>query len=739
MSLTWKKQTLTLEHRGPAEHILVSSDSMAKLAYGAVDIVSLETLEPRDKVDLPGAVNFRRGAQLAIDNHRVATLDDGQISIRVVESIGDLPRIVAIDGARTVVESAETLHVLAPGASPVCISSPGSFRAGVQADMSGRHVVVANHEGIAAYVVTDRSEVAQVETPADFELHYDISVAVREDVLFVFAPGDVTSGQGIDPTEGATGGTQGAILVFAFQDGTWRFRHRIKGTVDQDRPYGRFFHAGPGLLAVPREDKKLDVFEVSPAGDVVLSKVFAKGHYWHGAGFGANVIVVANGRPSSFDVWRGRPKARKGKKSDKPKPGATKAATIPDVVRRLPERGSLGGAIAHLEKLATQCTTRRAFAQLCDKAAEAWERNARELEAALPQLDAALGDLGADSRSISAVFRYPDAPGWIQLARSAHFDSDYGDPKGEYAEMGRCPLPPHLRRLTIEHNRLRGNHVQAMLSGPYLSELEVLQLLGRIGDKGAKAIAKAELPRLRLLALYNNEIGLGGVQAILASRGLPELRALDLRFNNRTAKLRGAFATAAPFGLTELRVQGCSLTDEDVVDIAQHGPELECLELRANRLGADTYETLASIASLREVHIDLATPPPRGFAARMRTLEVGAQDLGWSEADLADLVSDATGLERLVLRGRLESLGPLREASALRELVLDRVPEEVSLDPLTDLPSLRVLGIDHAESVVSRFPEALAHLERPGPASPPTQAPWVPLGPSSWGNWVQRR
>ena len=730
MTLTWKKQTFTIEHRGIVEQIVATDEAIGLLVRGRLDLVSVQTLQPIARVEVGGNVNFRRHAQLVLDNDRIATLGAAGVATREIERIDTAGRVLAVDGERVLVEGEDALYLVGSGSgAAIRLPAHPSLRGGVQADISGRHVVLGNHEGVRAYVVDGSAESVEINGPPGFQHDFSMSLAVRGDVLFVYAPKDGIAGQGTDPPEGASGGSPGALLVYGFEAGAWRFRHRIKATVKQTDPYGRFFMAGPGLLAIPRQDKKLDVFEVSPQGDVSLSKVFAKGHYWQAAAVTSNTIIVPNGKPSSVDVWRGQPKAAK---SGKPKKAS--APALSEVVRHLPEVGRIDDALVHLKKLATQCSSRRTFTELCKKAKTAWETNARQFEAALPELDAAMGELDDGARSISHVFHYPDAPGWIGLARSAHFDSTYGDPKGGYAEMGRCPLPPHFRRLTIEHAKLRGNHVEAMLAGAYLRELAVLVLTGRIGDKGAKAIARTELPRLRALHLHNNEIGAGGVRALCSSKALPGLQRLDLRHNSirsSSTKLHGAFEGSEGLQLRELGVHGCSLRDDDLQGIVERGAKLESLDLRGNSLSADAYELVASLPALREVRIGLATPPPEGFASRLVALEVGDYNATWSEAMLESLLADAGKLERLVLHGSIESIVPLTRATGLCELLLDGVPDGVSLEPLADLPALRVFGAGDPASVAPRIPDAL-RLERPAKEYPPTQGPWVPEAPSTW-------
>jgi hypothetical protein len=729
MALTWKKQTVSLAHRGQRLGLLCGTHTFGVVQSGRAELLSLETLASVGELELQGDIDFRRGSQLVLTDGRVVTAGQEALAIRTFERPSESARVLAVDGDRALLQDDDGLYVVGSGDTVQLPPHDKLWGAHRQADLSGRHVVLGNTDGLKAYRVDEGGSPVTIEVPPGFAADYHTSVAVQGDVMFVYDAKDTTAGEGIDPAPSEGTGTKGAMLVFGFEDGTWKLRHRLKPTVKEDE-YGRFFQLGEGLLSIRRKDKKLDVFEVSPQGGIALSKSFAKGHYWNDVALGASVLVVPNGKPSSYDVWRGTPK---GKKKSNAK--AKAKPVVPDVVRRLPNEGSIDDLLPQLEALAKDCTSRQAFGALLKEAEKAWKTNALELEAALPRLDAALGELDFASRSLQFT-DYPDAPGWIGLARSGHFDSEYANPKDSYAEMGRCPLPPHFRRLSVESAKLRGGHVEGMLAGRYLSELEMLMLTGRIGDKGAKAIAAANLPKLQTLDLRHNAIGPAGVKALLTSETLSALHTLGLHYNERdtrSTKLHGAFAGTSPIRLRGLRVDSCGLRDEDVRDIVTRGRDLEHLDLRANKITPEIYAALAELPALTELRIGLAEPPPAGFGDTLQVLDVGYPPTRWTEAALAQLVAGAPNLESLTLHGTIESFKPLAEARKLQHLDVSAVvPDEVSFDPLAEVSTLETLGFSIAGSFAARIPDSLGHLRPPALLHAPTLAPYVPLTMATW-------
>jgi hypothetical protein len=94
--------------------------------------------------------------------------------------------------------------------------------------------------------------------------------------------------------------------------------------------------------------------------------------------------------------------------------------------------------------------------------------------------------------------------------------------------------PDLFRRAPILHLQLKALApvTRAVLSSPHLARLRSLDLSrGDLGDEGVALLASCDLPNLRWLNLDFNNIGRSGLDALCASRSLPRLAYVSLMSN----------------------------------------------------------------------------------------------------------------------------------------------------------------------------------------------------------------
>jgi hypothetical protein len=115
----------------------------------------------------------------------------------------------------------------------------------------------------------------------------------------------------------------------------------------------------------------------------------------------------------------------------------------------------------------------------------------------------------------------------------------------EIIALAAAPALSRVTKLILTANRIGDRGVQALVSSPYLANLKSLSLDGiqsggsicsnEITDAGSQALAGcAHLANLEQLDLAFNRIGDAGARALAASPFLHRLRALDLRDNQIT-------------------------------------------------------------------------------------------------------------------------------------------------------------------------------------------------------------
>jgi uncharacterized protein (TIGR02996 family) len=168
-----------------------------------------------------------------------------------------------------------------------------------------------------------------------------------------------------------------------------------------------------------------------------------------------------------------------------------------------------------------------------------------------------------------------------------------------------------LRSLDLGYNLLTGDLVKPLAHSPHLAELRNLNLAcNPLGNVGAFALAEAPLCRLSELYLYRTQMGVAGLEAILAAQGWPGFTVLDLHSN--PLFVEGALAVArspraAP--LLSLDLSDTQSHDGGARALADspHLGNLRYLSLCHYRLTDAGAEALASARSLHALEeLDLS-------------------------------------------------------------------------------------------------------------------------------------
>jgi uncharacterized protein (TIGR02996 family) len=215
-------------------------------------------------------------------------------------------------------------------------------------------------------------------------------------------------------------------------------------------------------------------------------------------------------------------------------------------------------------------------------------------------------------------------------------------------ELARSDVFTRLKRLGLASTHVSDDAVKALVSGPVARQLEALDLTSNtIRISGAEYLARGDLQNLKILLLSGTGLGNGGVEALAASRRLPQLHKLDLSENSLDVKSARALAGCSRLaGLRRLNLAGNSIRSDGAVALARsrHLRQLERLQLRSNGIG----ETGA------------AEFGKAGFLDSMEYLELSGNSLG--EAGLRSILqSRPTRLEFLLLGTDELDDGAMRE------------------------------------------------------------------------------
>src|SRR5262249_12466726 len=130
-----------------------------------------------------------------------------------------------------------------------------------------------------------------------------------------------------------------------------------------------------------------------------------------------------------------------------------------------------------------------------------------------------------------------------------------------------CPHLAAFPLLQIGRWSLNRGGLDALLSSPHLANVVGLDLTGNsIEDKGALALASANLPRLAELRLRDTEITPDGVQAIVSSASLGNLTHLNL---SRSSFPKNSIAPA----LTAFRLPRLTVLSMGIWDVGINGAQ----------------------------------------------------------------------------------------------------------------------------------------------------------------------
>jgi uncharacterized protein (TIGR02996 family) len=226
----------------------------------------------------------------------------------------------------------------------------------------------------------------------------------------------------------------------------------------------------------------------------------------------------------------------------------------------------------------------------------------------------------------------------------------------EVEALGRVPVLGQLTDLDLSENEIGLGGVQTLLASPLVAGLTNLQLngVGELGADGGHAFASAShLRRLAGLSLYWAGLGPEGVAALAGAAHLGSLRRLHLNENGLGDEAVREIARAPHWaGLTDLNLALNEIGPEGVRHLACSPiwPNLTRLALGDNELD-EGAKALADSSALKSLWFADSTLGPRGARAlatksfpRLETLELCFSRLG------------DKGLGHLLSRGRFPRL-----------------------------------------------------------------------------------
>jgi uncharacterized protein (TIGR02996 family) len=188
-----------------------------------------------------------------------------------------------------------------------------------------------------------------------------------------------------------------------------------------------------------------------------------------------------------------------------------------------------------------------------------------------------------------------------------------------WRELARCPRLDQLRILDLRENNLTGADLEALATAPLSRSVrELILTLNRgLGDRGALALAGAEMPALRSLRLGACRIESAGASAMACASWLPHIERLELDMNDLRAG--GADLLAGLRDIEVLRLDHCNLLGKSCCLALANNPHLgrlRHLDLRVSALGPDLASALASnstLGNLRELELDHTRLGDRGL------------------------------------------------------------------------------------------------------------------------------
>lgn len=224
-------------------------------------------------------------------------------------------------------------------------------------------------------------------------------------------------------------------------------------------------------------------------------------------------------------------------------------------------------------------------------------------------------------------------------------------------QLARDPAYTALEVLDLWGNKLSAKALAVLLKRPptALRELQIVD--NNIGVEGAKRLAEVlpALPKLELLNLRHNELGVAGLAQVLGAK-LDKLRWLGLRDNQLGVEGATLLGERSLPSLEVLHIGANELGDAGMVALAPLLGRL--IELRSgdNRLGADAMAAIARAERLTILDVERNLCGPEGARAlassraSLRELDLYYNRIGPEGAQALFGEREHPQLERLQLR-----------------------------------------------------------------------------------------
>ncbi|CCQ89446.1 hypothetical protein NITGR_1050009 [Nitrospina gracilis 3/211] len=200
-----------------------------------------------------------------------------------------------------------------------------------------------------------------------------------------------------------------------------------------------------------------------------------------------------------------------------------------------------------------------------------------------------LSDNQLADEALMSLFQSPNLEQLEDLNLSINFITETGVKQLAEAEG---VTVTHLKRLSMEDNRLKDPAAVALVNSPHFGELEELNLgWNEVADSTAEALgAGGKMPRLKTLILERNYITEAGVRTLLAGTVLDGLEELNLASNKLMGEGAAALATLKSLpNLKILWLTNNAIDDAGAKAIGEstHFPNLEKLYMGRNYFGQE--------------------------------------------------------------------------------------------------------------------------------------------------------
>jgi uncharacterized protein (TIGR02996 family) len=302
----------------------------------------------------------------------------------------------------------------------------------------------------------------------------------------------------------------------------------------------------------------------------------------------------------------------------------------------------------------------------------------------------------------------------------------------EMERFARHPVLGGLRKLKLApYGILDAGCMRALASSPHLARLVHLSLpCQEIGDAGVTYLARAHLPALRSLNLFDTKIGPEGLQALSSASFLNQLTELKLGSNALGSGHLGFLTSTSALQVLELDEVG--LTDADMAILAQAPlSQLRELDLCENALSSDGLAAVAQapgLTLLTKLRL-FQNPLGEGAGEVLAKASFKVSYLELDEVGLGDV-----GLSALVRSDRLESLTFLTVSenglTAASARMLAQTPHlgqlrhlDLSENPLGSDGALAVLAAPSLPSLQHLDLDNTGMEAAPSHSLPPTRKP----------------